>query len=337
MTLLESDDSFLEKAKSEYDKQNYYSAQQYLNDTSEDSHQKQQYIDLKKMNDSMIVKYNSSIISKAKKEISESNYASAKETLNNILQFDSNNPEATNLINKINDFEQKKLESDLSTKNSDKISSLLTSVNKHLISQEPDKAQEELDKFKEKNPDIGQINSTFKNLQKRTTSALNKKTIETSYAQAVDLYKNKDYSECVETLDNILSLDGNNIKAKHLKSNALKLQKKEDEDFNFKFKIGLAIVGIIILIIGGYAYHTSCPKCKKLFARQLTNVELISKEPFYKTITRKDVTRDRHGRVKETNEREEQIRMIRKVYDEHYICKKCSHTWIVQDEQEIEG
>ena len=335
--LLVPDDSLLEKAQKEYDNQNYYSAQQYLNETSENSHQKQQYIDLKKMNDSMIVKYTSSILSKAKKEINEGDFASAKETLDKILQYDSNNPEALSLLNKINESEQKKIESDFAKKESDKISSLFSSVNKHLISNEPDKAQEVLDKFKEENPGIGQNIGTIIDLQKRTTFALNKKTITTSYAHAVDLFKNKNYSECVETLDNILNLDKNNIKAIKLKSNALKLQKREDENFWFKFKIVLAIVGIVILIVAGYAQHTKCPKCRKPFARHLENVELISTEPFYKTITREDVTRDRHGRVKSTTERDEQIRMIRKVYDEHYICKKCSHTWIVQDEQEVEG
>ena len=178
--LLVPDDSLLEKAQKEYDNQNYYSAQQYLNETSENSHQKQQYIDLKKMNDSMIVKYNSSILSKAKKEINEGDFASAKETLDKILQYDSNNPEALSLLNKINESEQKKIESDFAKKESDKISSLFSSVNKHLISNEPDKAQEVLDKFKEENPGIGQNIGTIIDLQKRTTFALNKKTITTS-------------------------------------------------------------------------------------------------------------------------------------------------------------
>ena len=99
----------------------------------------------------------------------------------------------------------------------------------------------------------------------------------------------------------------------------------------------LIVIGVIVIIVLNYGISTQCPSCKKLWSADLKDEKIVDKNPFYKTVTRKDIKKDRKGRVIETNSRQEQVHMIKEKSVLSYNCKKCSHNWIEENYREYEG
>jgi len=94
---------------------------------------------------------------------------------------------------------------------------------------------------------------------------------------------------------------------------------------------------IIFAIIIYSGKSSSCPSCKKWWSKKFVDKQIANKESFYKTIIRKDVTKNRSGKVISTTERPEQVHMIKVTYDNYYICSKCSYKWTEQTKEEYEG
>lgn len=98
-----------------------------------------------------------------------------------------------------------------------------------------------------------------------------------------------------------------------------------EEELVFVILFIVAVLFIVFLIISKIN-STKCPSCKKRWSKKFINKEILSKTPFYKTVTRYDIKRD--AQVNEINrtERREQVHMQKITYRFFYECKKCGYS-----------
>jgi len=99
----------------------------------------------------------------------------------------------------------------------------------------------------------------------------------------------------------------------------------------------LVLVGMGILWVVTKINTTRCPSCNKLWAKTVLNRETVSKEPFYKTVTRYDIKKDSSGNEISRTERKEQIHMLKITNRIYCGCKQCNYLWDYIETKEIEG
>lgn len=96
---------------------------------------------------------------------------------------------------------------------------------------------------------------------------------------------------------------------------------KEDVIFMVKLMGGaIAFCGILTLLWG---YSSRCKKCKKWFAMEKTNKEILDSLGGYETRTRTDVMRDSKGRPSGSIQRKEQVHVTTIYWRQNYKCKFC--------------
>lgn len=119
------------------------------------------------------------------------------------------------------------------------------------------------------------------------------------------------------------------------------------EEVTKTIEITFTIAGAIGLILAIFGIVTSCPKCKKWFARVQDNKLISNKEKKHGLVTRKAYTRtsgiitNSHGQIGNTYSSsetswQERVPIVKITYKLHYHCKFCTHKWIGTKEVEFE-
>lgn len=90
-----------------------------------------------------------------------------------------------------------------------------------------------------------------------------------------------------------------------------------DKDFMSGGVIICVIIGLIVFYTQGRKKR--CPSCKKLFALQEVNQEVVSEEEVYVLVHNN--VRNKDGEV--TGTVEQRVPGIRRTFDEESVCKKC--------------
>jgi DNA-directed RNA polymerase subunit RPC12/RpoP len=109
----------------------------------------------------------------------------------------------------------------------------------------------------------------------------------------------------------------------------------DEKDQSWKFWVfgGLFLVGFIVI----KGMSSKCSSCGKWFQNNEIDRQVISKDGFFKTITRKDIKRNSKGDIITTTDRDEQIHMIKQTDKVVYKCNHCSNQWFVKETKEWEG
>jgi hypothetical protein len=84
---------------------------------------------------------------------------------------------------------------------------------------------------------------------------------------------------------------------------------------------------LLLLIYLASGYSNRCPSCKKWFAKKKLGSRIVDQSSNYRTVTRNDIHRDRHGREIGRTERQEQVIVNTNTTRHSYHCKKCGHQW----------
>lgn len=324
-------------AKEHFEKKQYFQAREYLNEIGDELTSSKDYIELKKNIDNKITETINSAVIKAKNELSRNLLNESKETLNNILKYDNENKEANSLLAIIQQKEQRLAEEIITNKNKDNISKLVNSINEFISKKEFSKAKQLISDFMNENSEFTNENRLISYLQQKISYAENLNIINDKYSNALKHYNKKEYSECVSNLKEVLELNNNHRESRALLLKAEKALQIENEQFWNTIKTITVIIVIIAIVIIFSGVNAGCPSCGKWWAREYINEVITSKVPFYKTITRKDVTKNRSGKIISTTERDIQVHMIKEIINTHYKCKYCSHKWKVESEKEYEG
>jgi len=112
-----------------------------------------------------------------------------------------------------------------------------------------------------------------------------------------------------------------------------------DEEVKDDFEIPpiIIITIVVILLIMMYGFRRRCPKCKKWFARRITNTQTIDRKQYYKTVVREDIHKNSKGEEIGRTKRNEQVHMIKDTDRVYCECKKCGYQWTYLSISEREG
>lgn len=95
--------------------------------------------------------------------------------------------------------------------------------------------------------------------------------------------------------------------------------------------IGASVIGAIVaLFVALFGFGSSCPSCRKWFAKQELSSDLIDQSSGYEFQTTRDTHRSNDGKVVGTTDRRVQVHVTRSTYRNHNQCKHCGHEWVTQ-------
>jgi hypothetical protein len=112
---------------------------------------------------------------------------------------------------------------------------------------------------------------------------------------------------------------------------------------------GVVVLGLGVFIaavaggLGGVIHSgstNSCPECRRWWAQTFQRRKLIDKKLAYKTVSRHDLHFGSYsgssthggshsGSTWGTTSRREQVKVLRRIFDDHYKCKYCRHRWVL--------
>lgn len=92
---------------------------------------------------------------------------------------------------------------------------------------------------------------------------------------------------------------------------------------------------VLGLIIASTGYSLRCPSCGKWWSKKFVQKKEADRENSFKTVIRKEVYKNRKGRIEGSTEREEQINILVVTYKNYYRCSKCNYNWTEEEIKEI--